>query len=267
MTLNVFIFQFQHYGGPNGGDDHQWSNGAFGPHNPAAAAAFPGNNNAYYLQVRQHFILRKSLNVALGPEFGAGIVFHFARGLAMTELGAMHLYELPDIIITDRQLSSEGLSGLILGQAQIKIIINRNNKLLKSQNISQELLQDIFAGKYNQWQIIHREPGSTIRQTLERYYLNNTPVSLNAIAVNSHAEMQSAIQSINTSIGYTTQENYQDYSRQLNILDQSGEILEPPVFTIYIYWLKNSSNQYISEFQEFMSQDSAKYILRRRGFN
>lgn len=235
-------------------------------------------SNSQYLELSEHLgrSFKQNIKTHSNTEQGQKPLRIIVKGTLGQELTLLKK-NLTDIIITDKILNNtdiniKNLESRKLGQAKIHIIVNQDNSLVNNlyfdstnKYITQESLQKIFSGEYKQWQIINREPGSNVRQIFEQYYLQNNIISLNAIAVNSHSEMKSAIKSMNNSIGYTSHANFQEYATELYI-QKNKTILATPTLDLYAYWLKTNDNIYFNKFQKFLDTSVVYNILQEQGF-
>ena len=201
-------------------------------------------------------------------------------------------------MISTEDLSSESfglsLQKKIIANDQTLIITNPANPI---HQLTTEQIKDIFTGKITNWsktsglphsrglggtqssfsqniQIITRESGP-LRVSFESQFLNNTKddkeplsISLNALVVNSNAEIKSAVSSIPGAIGYMSAGSLDNSVNKLQIFNsQNNSEFSFPLTTIWAYWRTDNIKQ--NQIQEFMNylNDSpdAKSIIQSEG--
>jgi phosphate transport system substrate-binding protein len=206
--------------------------------------------------------------------------------------------DLTDLLISTEDLSSESfglsLQKKIIANDQTLIITNPANPI---HQLTTEQIKNIFTGKITNWskisglphsrglggtkpsfsqniQIITRESGP-LRVSFESQFLNNTKddkeplsISLNALVVNSNAEIKSAVSSIPGAIGYMSAGSLDNSVNKLQIFNsQDNSEFSFPLTTIWAYWRTDNIKQnQIHEFMNYLNDSpDAKNIIQSEG--
>jgi phosphate transport system substrate-binding protein len=180
-----------------------------------------------------------------------------------------------DLVIVSRDLSSQNPKLTVRNFAYDRslVVVNDANPL---EEITRAQMGSLYEGEVDNWhqlgngnlkvQVMTREPGSRIRETFESEFLPEDAgnLSLKALAVNSNAEMRSAISSIRGAIGYLSVGALSEEVKPIRVM-RSGREIESPRIDIYATWLSSNDKPMLETFVEFLDSQAARSIIADHG--
>lgn len=181
-----------------------------------------------------------------------------------------------DFIISEEDLSkiNNRIKSINIGSQQFNIIVNANNKISQ---LTQEQLNDIFEGKYQNWselggnntpiQVIQRNISDPLRKSVYQYYLDlNINISpLNALLMNNNAETILAVHNISGGISYAYQNNNIKGTKAIAIL-KNKEQMPDPTNNIYLSWNNNNKGKEYQNIIDFITNnENLHQALKEKG--
>jgi len=184
-----------------------------------------------------------------------------------------------NIGMSSRELNPEekGLNEIVIAYDGIVIIVNRSNPV---QNLSLDIVADIFAGRIKYWNkvggikhritAIIREEGSGTRQSFEEKVMQDKVVTVDALIQDSNGAVREIVANDPNAIGYISYGLLDDRVKPIT-LDSVIPTIESikqrkyPVVRPFLFLTKSEPQGQAKKFIDFVLSSEGQKLLREEG--